>query len=75
MTGRAAAAAAGHGFISGWAIAITGDMIYFAVIMASTLRLNSILGDPNRTMAVILAAMFILPIIVRRLKLAYAKSK
>lgn len=68
MTGRAAAAAAGHGFISGWAIAITGDMLYFTVIMAATLRLNSVLGDPERTMAAILAAMFILPVILRRLK-------
>lgn len=74
MTGRAAAAAAGHGFIAGWAIAITGDMIYFAVIMVSTLRLNAVLGNPNLTMAVILGAMFILPIIVRRLKLAYSKA-
>ncbi len=73
MTGRAAAAAAGHGFIAGWAIAITGDMLYFGVVMAATLRLNSILGDPNRTMWIILAAMFILPIIVRRLKLAYVR--
>ena len=72
MTGRAAAAAAGHGFIAGWAIAITGDMIYFAVIMIATLRLNSVLGNTNLTMAVILAAMFILPVIVRRLKAAYA---
>ena len=75
MTGRAAAAAAGHGFITGWAIAITGDMIYFAVIMVATLRLNAILGDPNRTMMVILAAMFILPLIVRRLKSAYAARR
>ena len=74
MTGRAAAAAAGHGFIAGWAIAITGDMIYFAVIMVATLRLNSVLDDPNRTMAGILAAMFLLPIIVRRLKSAYSKT-
>ena len=73
MTGRAAAAAAGHGFIAGWAIAITVDMLYFGVVMAATLRLNSILGDPNRTMWIILAAMFILPIIVRRLKLAYVR--
>ncbi|MCX5794607.1 MAG: hypothetical protein NTY77_03820 [Elusimicrobia bacterium] len=72
MTGRAAAAAAGHGFLSGWTIAITGDMIYFTVIMVATLRLNSVLGDPNRTMALILAAMFFLPMLVRRLKSAYA---
>jgi hypothetical protein len=73
MTGRAAAAAAGHGFVSGWAIAITGDMIYYTVIMVATLRLNSVIGDPNRTMAVILAAMIFLPVLVRRMKSAYSK--
>ncbi|MBI5239185.1 MAG: hypothetical protein HY926_01805 [Elusimicrobia bacterium] len=73
MTGRAAAAAAGHGFVAGWAIAITGDMLYFAVIMVATLRLNSVLGDPERTMAVILAAMFLLPVLVRRVKAACSK--
>jgi hypothetical protein len=72
MTGRAAAAAAGHGFITGWAIAITGDMMYFGVIMIATLKVNSVLGDPNRTMVVILIAMFMLPVIVRRLRSAYA---
>ena len=74
MTGRAAAAAAGHGFVSGWSFAITGDMLYFTVIMVATLRLNAVLGDPNRTMAAILAAMILLPVLVRRLKLAYAGS-
>ncbi|MCX5793348.1 MAG: hypothetical protein NTY45_14200 [Elusimicrobia bacterium] len=73
MTGRAAAAAAGHGFIAGWAIAIAGDMLYFGVVMAATLRLNSALGDPNRTMWVILAAMFLLPVVVRRFKAAYTR--
>lgn len=68
MTGRAAAAAAGHGFISGWAIAIAGDMIYFAVIMIATLRLSAIVGDPNRTVALVLGAMIIIPIAVRRVK-------
>lgn len=70
MTGRAAAAAAGHGFVSGWAIAIAGDMMYFTVIMAGTLRLNAVLGDPNRTMLVILAAMILLPLAVRRIRTA-----
>ena len=45
MTGRAAAAMAGHGFVPGWAIAIAGDMLYFAVLMVSTLWLNAALGD------------------------------
>lgn len=66
MTGRAAAAAAGHGFVSGWTLAITGDMMYFAVLMVSTLWLNSILGDGRWTMAAMLVLMFVLPVVVRR---------
>lgn len=66
MTGRAAAHAAGHGFLSGWAIAIAGDMFYFALIMASTLWLNSILGDGTWTTVIIMAAMFIVPELIKR---------
>jgi hypothetical protein len=65
MTGRATALAAGHGFIAGWAFAIAGDLLYFAVIALTTLRLNSYFKDPNTTMLVVLAAMFALPILVR----------
>lgn len=68
MTGRTVAAVAGHGFISGWAIAIAGDMLYFWVVMASTLKLNAYLGDPYWTMWIILAAMFLLPLAISRLK-------
>jgi hypothetical protein len=68
MTGRAAAAAAGHGFVSGWALAITGDMIYFTVIMVSTLWLNAYLGDGRVTTIVILVLMFVVPLLVRRWK-------
>ncbi|HEX4047025.1 MAG TPA: hypothetical protein VH309_04295, partial [Elusimicrobiota bacterium] len=68
MTGRAAAAAAGHGFVSGWTLAITGDMLYFTVIMASTLWLNSILGDGRITTAAILVLMFVAPLLIRRWK-------
>lgn len=66
MTGRAAARAAGHGFLSGWAIAIAGDMMYFTVIMASTLWLNSVLGDGTKTMVIIMIAMFAGPELVKR---------
>lgn len=66
MTGRAAAHAAGHGFVSGWAIAITGDMFYFALIMVSTLWLNSILGDGTWTTIIIMAGMFIMPELIKR---------
>ena len=73
MTGRAAAAAAGHGFIAGWTIAITGDMLYFGVVMVATLRLNSVVGNQYWTMVVIMGAMFLFPILVQRLKLAYCR--
>jgi len=72
MTGRAAAAAAGHGFVSGWAIAIAGDMLYFWVVMVSTLKLSAYLGDPDRAMWIILAAMFFVPVAVRRIKAVYS---
>src|SRR3954463_3376200 len=45
ISGRGAAAAAGHGFFMGWAFAIAGDMIYFAVLMAATLWLSGVFGD------------------------------
>lgn len=74
MTGRAAAAAAGHGFFSGWAIAITGDMFYFWVVMASTLQLNAWIKDPDVTMWVILACMMLLPFAVRRARAAFRRA-
>jgi hypothetical protein len=66
MTGRAAAAAAGHGFVPGWAIAIAGDMLYFLVLMASTLWLEGVLGDQRMTIFVVLLIMLVLPSLVRR---------
>ncbi len=68
MTGRAAARAAGHGFVSGWAIAIAGDMIYFTVLMISTLWLSHILGDGTWTVAIILVAMIGIPYVWRKLR-------
>lgn len=65
MTGRAAAMAAGHGFLTGWAIAIAGDMLYFVVIAVSTLELNAYIKDPNTTMLIILAAMFLVPSLIK----------
>ena len=68
MTGRLAAAAAGHGFIWGWAIAIAGDMLYFSVLMISTLWLNGILGDETRTTLLILVGMMVIPPVIRKIK-------
>jgi len=68
MTGRTAALAAGHGFLAGWAIAIAGDLIYFSVIMVSTLWLNSVLGDGTWTMVLIMIGMMLIPGVIRRFR-------
>ena len=66
MTGRAAATAAGHGFLYGWAIAIAGDMLYFTVLMISTLWLNNVIGDERTTIIAMIVVMIVLPGLIRR---------
>ncbi|MBC7428889.1 MAG: hypothetical protein H7336_09780 [Bacteriovorax sp.] len=68
MTGRAAAIAAGHGFITGWAIAIAGDMIYFTLLMVSTIWLNGIIGDGTWTTIIIFGLMMLIPTLIRRFR-------
>lgn len=68
MTGRTIAVAAGHGFVTGWLIAITGDMLYFTLLMISTLWLNSLLGDGTWTMLIILALMILIPLVIKKIK-------
>jgi hypothetical protein len=68
MTGRTAALAAGHGFVTGWMLAIAGDMIFFTVIMVSTLALNSVLGDGTWTAVIITIAMLAVPALIRRVR-------
>lgn len=68
MTGRAAAAAAGYGFIKGWMVAIAGDMIYFSVLMISTLWLDHVMGNETQTTLIILLGMFIIPGLIRRFR-------
>ncbi len=75
MTGRTVAVAAGHGFLAGWIIAIAGDMIYFGVIMISTIWLNNYLGDGTWTTMIIFALMMGVPLLVRRLRSVQAKSR
>jgi len=67
-TGRAAAAAAGHGFLTGWSLAILGDMGYFALLMGSTLWLSGVFGDDRVTIGVVLGATWLLPLFLRRLR-------
>lgn len=68
MTGRSVAFAAGHGFLSGWALTIMGDMLFFTVLMASTIWLNGILGDGTLTAVIIMVGMIALPSLVRAIK-------
>ena len=68
MTGRAAALAAGHGFLMGWVFAITGDMFFFAAIMGSTLWLDSYLGDGTWTAVIITLAVLFLPGLFQKIK-------
>jgi hypothetical protein len=68
MTGRSVARAAGYGFFSGWFVAICGDMIYFALLMVSTLFLNNILGDGTTAALIVMLAMFGVPLLIQRWK-------
>jgi hypothetical protein len=68
MTGRTAAAAAGHGFVSGWALAITGDMFSFLVVAAATLKVSHVLGgNSNKMIAEVTVAMLIGVFVCHRL--------
>jgi hypothetical protein len=65
MTGRTSALAAGHGVLMGWAFAIAGDMLYYAIIAITTLRLDRYVRNPDTTMWIVLGAMIVVPLIVR----------
>jgi hypothetical protein len=66
ISGRGAAAAAGHGFFAGWSFAIAGDMIYFGVLMAATLWLSGLFGDDRTTVGVVLLTVWGLSWWIRR---------
>jgi len=66
MTGRAAALAAGHGPVLGWAIAIAGDLFYYAVVAMTTLKLQTWVRHPEATVALVLVGMAVLPTLVRQ---------
>lgn len=66
MTGRALAKMYGRGFLAGWTLVIIGDMLFFAVIMASTIWLNSILGDGTWTAIIITVLIVVVPGLIRK---------
>src|SRR5579859_5006652 len=67
-SGRAAAAAAGHGFFGGWTLAIIGDMLFFGVLMATTLWVTSVFGDSRQTIGALVIATWIVPLAIRHLR-------
>jgi hypothetical protein len=68
QVGRAAGAAAGHGFFAGWTFAIIGDMGYFALIMASTLWISSVFGDDRLAIGAVLIGTWVVPMLIRRMR-------
>lgn len=70
MTGRIATFIVGHGFLTGWAITIAGDMIFFAVVAVSTLSLNSLLGDGTLAAIIVMVVLLGGPALYRRWRLA-----
>lgn len=68
MSGRVATFIAGHGFLSGWAIAIAGDMVFFTVVMVSTLYLNSLLGDGTWAAVIVMVVLLGGPALWRRFR-------
>lgn len=65
---RAASEAAGRGPLSGWTLAIVGDMAYFSVIMASTLLVIQIFGDSRLAIGPVILGAWLLPMLVQRLR-------
>jgi hypothetical protein len=68
MTGRVATRFAGHGFLTGWVLSILGDSLYFLILMISTLCLDGVLGDGTMTTTIILVGMFVVPMLVRKVR-------
>lgn len=69
MSGRAATSVVGYGFFLGWTLTIIGDMLYFSLIMASTLWLNNLIGDRGGwTTGIILVLMIVIPMIIKKVR-------
>ncbi|NUM88106.1 MAG: hypothetical protein HUU37_02775 [Bdellovibrionales bacterium] len=73
MTGRAVAKAAGHGFLTGWAVTIAGDMLFFTVVMVSTLRLSDWTGNGTLAAVIVTLAILLAPALVRKARAALTR--
>jgi hypothetical protein len=43
-------------------------MLYYAVVAITTLQLNAYVKDPETTVLIVLAAMIVVPLVIRRVK-------
>jgi hypothetical protein len=65
---RAAAEVSGHGPLWGWSFGILGDMVYFGLVMASTLLVIHFFGDDRLVIAPLVVAAWVVPLLVQRLR-------
>lgn len=68
MSGRVATFIAGHGFWTGWTLAIIGDMFFFTIVMASTIWLNNLLGNGTVAAVIVMIILLGVPALWRRMK-------
>ena len=68
MTGRMISKLVGHGFFSGWTLAIMGDMVFYFIVMASTLWLNQVLGSGTQAAIIMTVAILAIPPLIQRLR-------
>ena len=52
--------------LSGWALAITGDLLWFAVLLGTSLVAASIADDDRFIALVMIVAMIVIPQLARR---------
>jgi hypothetical protein len=73
MTGRIVSFLAGHGALTGWALTIIGDMLFFTAIMASTLWLDNVLGSGTAAAVIVTGLVLGLPLAFRAVRERYRR--
>src|SRR5579859_6028744 len=72
LAGRVAGVAAGYRVVSSWSLAIIGDMVFFGLLMATTLWLTGIFGDSRLLIGALVVGPWLAPMLIRRLRRRYA---
>lgn len=65
---RALSETVGYRSVSGWSLAILGDMLYFGLAMAATLLVIHIFGDNRLAIAPLALGVWLLPLLLPRLR-------